>query len=168
MNILTAMDSFDLSCLNDAATLVDSKLEVLDERAKRSADPDSDGIFDRAEYLAGFGLIACQTYITESISMSGRDRDQALKLGPTHSCGHSMATLVKAVANYWKHAPEWTSPLSRRAQVTADLIADLGVDVDSSYVVVNALSEMVRPRKHRIRHVVPFLSQWRNALHATP
>ena len=164
MNILAAMDAFDLSCLNDAAALVDSKLDLLDQRAKQSSDPDADGIYDRAEYLAGFGLVACQAYLTESISMSGRDRDGALKLGPRHECGHSIATLVNAVANYWKHAPEWTSPLSRRAQTTADLIRSLGVDIDSSYVVVNALSEIVRPREHRVRYVIPFLSQWRATL----
>ena len=166
MNLLDAMSTFDLACLTDAATLVDSKLELLEKRAAQSADPDSDGIFDRAEYLAGFGLVACQAYMTESISMSGLERDKALNLGPRHACGHSMATLINATANYWKHAPEWTNPLTRRAQVTADLIADLGVDINSSYVVVNALSEVVRPRKHRISHVIPFLSQWRSALHS--
>ena len=166
MNILDAMDSFDLSCLTDAATLVDSKLQLLDERAKQSADPDSEGIYDRAEYLAGFGLVACQAYIAESISMSGRDRAEALDLGPRHECGHSIAALVNAAANYWKHASEWKNPLSRRAQRTADLLADLGIDVGSSYVAVNALSEIVRPQKHRVCYLVPFLSQWRKALHA--
>ena len=164
MNILAAMDVFDLSCLNDAAALVDSKLELLDQRAKQSLDPDSDGIYDRAEYLVGFGLVACQTYLTASISMSGRDRDGALNLGPSHECGHSVAKLVNAVANYWKHAPEWTYPLSRREQATADLIGSLGVDIDRSYVMVNALSEIVRPCEHRIRYVLPLLSQWRGAL----
>lgn len=164
MDIIAAMDQFDLSCLHDAAALVDSKLDLLDRRARESPDPDADGIYDRAEYLAGFGLVACQVYIAEAIALSGRDRDQALKLGPQHGCGHSVATLVNAIANYWKHAPEWTSPLSRRAQNTADLIAALGVDVDSSYVVVNALAELVRPREHRVRFVIPFLSQWRQAL----
>jgi len=165
MNILAAMDAFDLSCLNDAALLVDSKLDLLDERAKRSLDPDADGIYDRAEYLAGFGLVACQAYLTESISMSNRARDEALNLGPRHACGHSIAILVNAVANYWKHVPEWTQPLSRRAQATADLIGSLGVNVDSTYVVVNALYELVSPGQPRVRHVIPLLSQWRQALH---
>lgn len=164
MDILDAMDGFDLLCLTDAATLVDSKLDLLDERAKQSPDPDSDGIYDRAEYLAGFGLVACQTYIIESMSMSNRDRNDALNLGPRHECGQSVAILVNAIANYWKHVPEWTQPLSRRAQVTADLINGLGVDVDSSYVVVNALYELVRPHQPRVRHVIPLLSQWRQEL----
>lgn len=166
MDMLAALDQFDLSCLSDAAKLVDSKLDILDQRARASLDPDADGIYDRAEYLAGLGMVACQAYIAEAIAMSGRDRDQALKLGPQHGCGHSIATLVNATANYWKHAPEWTNPLSRRAQATADLISRLGVDIDSSYVVVNSLAELVRPRQHRVRYIIPFLSQWRQALHS--
>jgi hypothetical protein len=166
MNLLAAMDSFDRSCLNDAATFVDAKLDLLDIRAKQSADPDAEGIYDRAEYLAGFGIVACQAYITESIAMSGRNREDALKLGPRHDCGHSIATLVNAMANYWKHAPEWTPLLPRRAKSTAELISSLGVDIHSSYVVVNALAEVLRPREPRVRHVIPFLSQWRSALHS--
>lgn len=164
--IIAAMDSFDLLCLSDAATFVDSKLDLLEERAKQSSDPDSDGIYDRAEYLAGLGFVACQAYLSESLSLSNRDRDTGLNLGPRHASGHSMATLVNAVANYWKHAAEWTYPLSRRAQTTADLIASLGVNVDSSYVVVNSLAELARPHHHRIKYMLPFLSQWRAALHS--
>ena len=165
MDMIDAMDGFDLLCLNDAAVFVDSKLELLDERAKQSRDPDSDGIYDRAEYLAGLGLVACQAYITESISMSNLDRGLALSLGPQHGSGQSIAALVNAVANYWKHMPEWSAPLSRRAQATADVVSVLGVDVDSSYVVVNALAEIVRPHQPRVRHVVPLLSLWRQSLH---
>jgi hypothetical protein len=166
MDMLAAMDSFDRACLNDAVTLVDSKLDLLEQRAKLSADPDADGIYDRAEYLAGLGVVACQAYITESIAMSGRDREEALKLGPCHDCGHSIATLVNAIANFWKHAPEWTNPLSQRAKSTAELISSLGVDVDSSYVVVNSLAEVLRRREPRLKYVIPFLSQWRAALHS--
>jgi hypothetical protein len=164
MNLIAALDSFDLLCLNDAAALVDSKLDLLDERASQSADPDADGIFDRAEYLVGFGFVACQAYMTESISMSGLQKDMALGFGPRHACGHTMAALVNAVANYWKHSPEWTGPLSRRAEATANLICDLGVDVSSSYVVVNSLYQLVQPRGHRVCFLIPFLSQWRASL----
>jgi hypothetical protein len=164
MNLLAALDSFDLLCLSDAASLVDSKLDLLAEHAKQSADPDSDGIYDRAEYLAGFGIVACQAYITEAIAMSGLQREVALSLGPRHACGESVAALVNAIANYWKHSPEWSNPLSRRAQATANLISALGVDVGSSYVVVNALSELVRPSGYRVRLVIPLLSEWRATL----
>lgn len=159
------MDEFDLSCLSDAAALVDSKLDLLDERAQQSTDPDADGIYDRSEYLAGFGIVACQTYITESVSMSGRAKKDALNFGPRHGCGQSIATLIDAVANYWKHVPEWKQPLSGRPKDTADLIDSLGVDVDSSYVVMNALYELVRPHQPRVRHLVPLLAQWRQDLY---
>lgn len=170
MNILEAMNEFDLLCLNDVAAFVDSKLDILDQRAKQSADPDTDGIYDRGEYLAGLGFVACQAYLTESISMSGRDRNTALRLGPQHECGHSIAILINAIANYWKHVPEWMPHPSQRArtmqraQTTIDLICSLGVDIDSSYVVVNALWKISRTREPRIRYVIPFLLQWSTAL----
>jgi hypothetical protein len=166
MNIIAAMDQFDLSCLRDAATLVDSKLEILDENARASRDPDADGIYDRAEHLVGFGFVACQVYMTEAISLANRDKEKALNLGPQHTCGHSFATLVNAIANYWKHSPEWTDPLPRRSQRTVDIISALGVDVGDSYVAVNALSEIVRPHRYRIQFVVPFLAQWRQGLYS--
>jgi hypothetical protein len=165
MNIVVAMDAFDLSCLNDAAAFVDSKLHLLEERAKQSPDPDGEGIYDRAEYLAGFGFVACQAYLTEAISMSNHSRGDALNLGPRHKCGKSIAMLVNAVANYWKHVPEWTQPLSRQAQSTADLITGLGVNVDSTYVVANALFELTNPNQSRVQCLDPLLSQWRQALH---
>ena len=86
--------------------------------------------------------------------MSRRSREDALKLGPRHECGYSIATLVNAIANYWKHAPEWTHPLSRPAKSTADLISSLGVDVDSSYVVVNALARVLHSHEPRVRYVI--------------
>jgi hypothetical protein len=165
MNMVVAMDAFDLSCLRDAATFVDSKLDLLEERAKQSPDPDGEGIYDRAEYLAGFGFVACQAYLTEAISMSGHSRGDAMNFGPRHKCGESIAMLVNAVANYWKHVPEWTKPLSRQAQATADLITGLGVNVDSTYVVANALFELTNPSQPRAQCLVPLLSQWRQALH---
>jgi hypothetical protein len=100
--------------------------------------------------------------------MSPLARDEALNLGPRHSCGHPIVALVNVIANYWKHSPEWRAPLSRRAQATADMITSLGVDIDSSYVVVNSLHELVQPHVHRIRFVVPLLSQWRTTLYAAP
>lgn len=166
MDIVAAMDVFDLGCLRDAAALVDSKLEVLDQLASESEDADADGIYDRAEHLAGFGFVACQYYLTEAISISGKKRGEALRLGPQHDCGLSIATLVNATANYWKHFPEWTNPLSDQSQRTADIISSLGVDVDNSYVVVNALSAIVYPQRHRIEFLIPLLAQWRQALHS--
>ena len=50
---------FDLDFLTSAATLVDASLERLDGKADASPDPDAFGIFDEAEYITGFGFVAC-------------------------------------------------------------------------------------------------------------
>jgi hypothetical protein len=59
---------FDLDFLRDAAALVDVRLERLDEEATASHDPDAFGVFDQAEYITGFGFVACQTYTTAIMS----------------------------------------------------------------------------------------------------
>jgi hypothetical protein len=41
---------FDINFLNDAATLVDARLERLEGEANASPDPDAFGIFDEMEY----------------------------------------------------------------------------------------------------------------------
>ena len=164
MDTSSVFDSFELSFLRDAAALVDSRLTALEQQARRIDDPDGKGIFDEAEYMTGFGLVACQAYITGSISRSTRDRKVALTVGPQHDCGRSIAYLVNAGANYWKHSSEWEAPLSRRAQETADAISSLGVDLDAPYVMVNALAVILRPSDPRIGRLLPFLSQWHAAL----
>ena len=164
MIISAVLDRFELSFLQDAAALVDSRLALLEMEAKKSEDPDGRGIFDEAEYMAGFGLVACQAYVTGSVARSDCDRKAALQLGPRHQCGHSIAFLVNAGANYWKHSSEWELPLSRRAQETSDAISSLGIDLDAPYVAINALASMLRPAEPRIGRLLPFLSQWQAAL----
>ena len=160
----SVLDDFDLSFLLEAARLVDSKLALLELEERGSEDPDGRGIFDRAEHIMGFGLVACQTYVTASASRFRLDWKQALALGPRHECGHSIVYLVNALANYWKHSPEWTPPLSKRAQETLNAISKLGVDVESSYPTTNALATLLRPHPPQIERVVPFLKQWRGCL----
>jgi hypothetical protein len=158
---------FDLDFLRAAAALVDSGLERLQTQARSSPDPDAFGIFDEMEYLAGFGFVACQTYATAVVSRSqlrGRKRE-ALALGPKHRTGQSMAQLINAAANYWKHSPEWAldEPTAPAAQTIA-VISRLGVDADAPYPVANMLREILTPHKARVENLIPFLTQWRDAL----
>ena len=164
MLVADMVDEFDLSFLGDAASLVDSRLRALELDAKRSEDPDEHGIFDMAEYLTGFGLVACQTYISARVARSRRKKKDALELGPPHACGQSMVSLVYALANYWKHGPEWETPPSKQAQETIDTIAKLGLDLHDSYLATNALSALLRPNEPRIGRVIPFLKQWSEVL----
>jgi hypothetical protein len=155
---------FNLSFLKEAATLVDSKLQLLELGAEHSEDPDQLGIYDRAEYITGFGLVACQTYIATCVARKRLNKGYLVNIGPRHPCGQSIASLVNALANYWKHSAEWTTPLSKEAQRTVDTISALQVDFRASYVMANSLHALLRPNEPRIQQLIPLLKQWRLAL----
>jgi hypothetical protein len=157
---------FDLSFLREASLLVDARLRSLEAQAKRSDDADGMGIFDRSEYISGLGLVACQTYITACIARSTlrREKEAALNLGPRHSCGASVAYLVNALANFWKHSSEWSSPLSPRAQRTMDTVSLLHPDCQAPYFATIALATLLRPGEPRIARILPFLAQWNEAV----
>jgi len=158
---------FDLDFLRAAAALVDSSLDRLQAESRSSRDPDAFGIFDEVEYLAGFGFIACQTYATAVVSRSqlkGNKRE-ALARGPQHRTGQSIAQLVNAAANHWKHSPEWALDApTTQAKQTIEVISNLGVNTNDSYPVANMLHEILTPHKARFENLIPFLTQWRDAL----
>ena len=158
---------FDLDFLRAALGLVDASLARLHENARSSPDPDGFGIFDEVEYITGFGFVACQTYATAVVSLSHlRNRKrEALALGPKHRTGRSMAELVNAAANYWKHSPEWSldAPTAQAAQ-TIEVISTLGVATDASYPIANALREILTPHPARFANLIPFLTQWRDVI----
>jgi hypothetical protein len=158
---------FDLDFMRAAVALVDASLDRLQAEARSSPDPDAFGIFDEIEYLTGFGFVACQTYATAVVSRSqlkGKNRE-ALALGPKHRTGRSMAQLINAAANYWKHSPEWAldAPTTQAAQ-TIEVISSLGIDANDPYAAANMLREILTPHKPRFERLVPFLTQWRDTL----
>ncbi len=158
---------FDLDFLRSAAALVDASLERLDREAGASSDPDAFGIFDEVEYLTGFGFVACQTYVTAVASRSklkGKKRE-ALALGPIHRTGRSMAQLINAAANHWKHSPGWSlDTATTQAKQTLEVISTLGVDTNGSYPIANMLYEILAPHPARFTSLLPFLTQWRDTL----
>jgi hypothetical protein len=158
---------FNLDFLRDAVALVDASLEQLDGKACASPDPDTFGIFDEVEYITGFGFVACQTYITAVVSRSrlkGK-KSEALALGPMHGTGRSMAQLINAAANHWKHSPEWSLDTpTTQAKQTLEVISSLGVDTNSSYPVANMLYAILAPHPARFKNLIPLLTQWRDAL----
>ena len=157
---------FDLDFLRDAAALVDARLERLDRKAGACPDPDMFGIFDKMEYITGFGFVACQTYATAVVSWRKLEKREALALGPQHRTGRSMAELINAAANHWKHSSEWSRHApTYKAKQTLAVIQSLGVDTkNGSYPVANSLHEILRPLPARFANLIPFLTQWRDAL----
>jgi hypothetical protein len=157
--------NFDLDFLRDAVALVDARLDRLYREARTSPDPDEFGIFDQIEYLVGFGFIACQTYATAVACRRKIDKREALALGPRHRTGRSMVQLVNAAANHWKHSPEWSLDAPTiQAAPTLEAISSLGVDTNGSYPLANTLHEILTPHQARFANLIPFLTQWRDAL----
>jgi len=158
---------FDLDFLRSAAALIDAKLEYLDGQVRESPDPDSFGIFDETEYITGFGFVACQTYATARVSRSKfkSKKSEALALGPKHRTGRSMAQLINAAANHWKHSPEWSLDApTTQAKQTVEVISSLGVDTNGSCPIANMLYEILTPHPARFANLIPFLIQWRDTL----
>jgi hypothetical protein len=56
----------ELGLLADLYEFLDSKLEKLCDESVLCNDAESSGYYDQIEYLTGFGLIALQTYLTET------------------------------------------------------------------------------------------------------
>lgn len=158
---------FDLDFLKAAVALVDSNLSRLRNDARSSPNPDAFGILDELEYITGFGFVACQSYATAVASRSQlkNQKREALALGPKHRTGRSMAQLINAAANYWKHSPEWSLETpADQAQQTIEMISTLGVNIDTSYPVAAVLHEILAPHPARFANLLPFLTQWRDAL----
>lgn len=156
---------FDLDFLQDAARLVDGRLDILDRKALASPDSDSFGVYDEIEYITGFGFVACQTYITATIGRRNIQRRDALEFGPKHRTGRPIIALVDACSNHWKHSAEWSrSEPSPQAKKTLGSISSLGVDTSGSYPIAYALYEILTPHPTRFASALPFLTQWRDAL----
>lgn len=62
---------------------------------------------DSAEYWVGAGFVACQKYIAATAAVLDVEKRDALDLGPVHSGGATIASLVNAAANAWKHGDDW-------------------------------------------------------------
>ena len=157
---------FDLDFLEAATALVDTSLERLHREAKACPDPDTLGIFDQIDYITGFGFVACQTYATAVVNRSKLEKREAIAAGPKHRTGRSMAQLINAAANYWKHSAEWSLDApTTQAKQTLEVLQSLGVDTEEgSYPVANTLHEILRPLPARFANLIPFLTQWRDAL----
>ena len=158
---------FDLNFLEDAAALVDTRLDLLDKEAEESPDPDSFGVYDQIEYITGFGLVACQTYATAIASRTKLEKREAFARAPMHRTGRSMVQLINAAANHWKHSSEWPlDAITGQAKRTLDVIRSLGVDTEVSYPVSRTLFRILTPLPARVvwANLIPFLVQWRDAV----
>lgn len=87
--------------------LIDREILDIYEKIKVSADPDSDGLCDKGEYIIGYGFIAIQRYMISTSPKTSLTKKEAFQLGGKIKNNISIAQAIDAGANYAKHQPEW-------------------------------------------------------------
>lgn len=157
---------FDLLC--ELTSLLDARLDALDQEIERCPDPDAFGLFDVADGVCGLGFVACQQYLAATASWLGVEKSTALPCGPIHECGDTVASIVNHAANYWKHGDEWALGKSEKQQAkTQDGLESILADFETSYPLTVILARLVAPSEPwRFRHLLPFLTSWRDELSA--
>ena len=154
---------WDLDALEEILEVIDGQIDRLfalwaQENATGRIDPAD--MWTRMEYVAGIGFVACQNYLTQVYPPM--DKGEALRRGPLHRSGRSVASIVNAAANQWKHEGEWLGDAAsdpRRRSTEAVLGAVTG---DGSPNLFELLTQVVEPQPPRFRSLVPLLAQWRD------
>jgi hypothetical protein len=154
-------DEFQL--LEELGGLIDQRLEQIDRAIETCPDPDGWGYFDSADALCGLGFAAIQQYLASTAAFLGVDKSTALKCGPAHASGLTVAAGVNHAANWWKHCDEWRLGKSgKQEEITIRGVEALGVPIDGSYVLTVALAKLVSPKHLRFRELLPLVEEWRD------
>ena len=130
------MFDFERDFLADVLRILGERLSHLHSHVDWEHSEES-YMFDPMEHLAGVGVVAAQRYLASICSWFSVSRDEALRLGPQKK-GVSVAAVVNAAANYWKHIEDGEGAIH---QPTRKVLEQIGVTLDSSYCVSNALYE---------------------------
>lgn len=144
--------------------LLDVELADIDRAFKESDDLDEQMLSDCAEHACGVGFVVIQRYVT-SISnfLEQKNKEHYLGFGPMHSSGNSIATIINAGANYWKHRDEWDmDKLDKRQVKTAEIIQS--VTTIDTYTCVSLLNQITTTGSPRLAQLIDQLEVWRDAL----
>jgi hypothetical protein len=161
LSIMEKMDNelvadFEIRFLQDVLKMLDERIKNLDSRI----DPDdSEGsiYYEPIEHLHGVGFVTSQRYILSISNLLEIDKETALDQGPQkHNI--SIAKIVNATANYWKHIEEYNSSIRKG---TSDVLEALGITVEASYCSVNVLYKC---EYDNFMELSEGLVEWRNEL----
>lgn len=156
---------YDLELLSKLLGVIDQQLNEFEERFQSFEEADAFGEFDWAEHIAGFGFVACQTYISATYPCSRMTKREALERKPFQEpSGQPVVAILNAAANFWKHNPEW--PLERssaRQDVIRLAFEDLGHPADGEYPLSGLLTELTAGSA-RFGGILPLLRDWRDEL----
>lgn len=157
---MAELDSLDFEkeFLRDCFALVDARISKLETYINPS-DPEPDCyIFDPIDHILGVGFVAAQRYIASVCGWFNVPKGHALRLGPKHSSGLSIAEIVNATANFWKHCEE---PGTGIREDTKRILTSIRVNHEGSYVVSNTLAEI---GIKRISELMASLVAWRDSV----
>lgn len=154
-----------LDLLSDLYGFLDTKFSELYDRSEESLDPDAEGLFDQMEHLMGFGIIALQTYLTETAAWVGLRKHETFHFGPKTVSGQSKIAILNAVANFWKHREEWILDGGEKRKADVDTLFDeVGYSCDLDYPISNVLAELLAPIPVRFSNLLPIVTAWRDEL----
>jgi hypothetical protein len=165
--VLSADDviDLDLDLLIRLLTIVDQELARVEAECEKSQDPDSLGLLDRAEGLAGLGFVACQQYLHMTYrQFDGGKKWEAIQAGPRHAADVSYAEVINAAANFWKHRGEWDDRAPTHDETRTRAVLDRIFASSGAYPLFNVLHGLLKPEPSRFANIVPLLEGWRNAL----
>jgi hypothetical protein len=152
---------FELPFLKELLELLDRKPAAIYARIDESPDPDGYGLYDDAEYITGLGFVACQRFINATYSPSQIAKSAALANPPIHTNGKSVARVINAAANMWKHSNEWNDATPRgMSKSTIETIESVTPYKDyPAFSLLYALTGT-----NTLMALVPFMEEWRKHL----
>lgn len=155
----------ELELLADLYEFLDGKLGRLCDESVLCKDAESSGYYDQIEYLTGFGLIALQTYLTETSASAGLQKHETFDLGPKTASGVSKIRILNAAANFWKHREEWIfKGGENRAEAVNTLFEEVGYSTGTDYPISGVLTELLTPLEVRFSNLLVSVRAWRDDL----
>lgn len=149
---------YKLAYIGNILNIINQELDVCSEEIKKHHDPDTFGLIDKYEEIAGIGFTTCQTFI--AAVCRGEKKRTLLSYPPYHPCGMSYAQITNACANFWKHKEEWCEDsLGKREQNIIKMFEKLNIDIWSSYPILNALYELVGTQGN-FSNLLKYLNEW--------
>ncbi|WP_435273789.1 hypothetical protein ACMAZF_10395 [Psychrobium sp. nBUS_13] len=153
------------SRLDELFEILDMKLAEIESAIDKSFDPDSDGLFDKAEYFVGIGLVAAQQHLAEVTTFIGIDKQKSYKLGQRHVSGISYASAIDSAANFWKHEAEWWKDMdpvtnsNTKVKYHVETIAGT-----HDYPLSNFLYAISGNKEIRLECLLPIIEEWISTL----
>jgi len=144
---------------------LDSSLTCIQDQIKAADVYEVEIICEQGEYLIGVGFCAMQRYLFDVLQDIDIEASEARKLGPKSRKGKSVAKLIHAAANYWKHEPEWhiwLDKLRKDSQRTVDIL--LHGKESADYPLADLLSDLCGDKSLLLVNCLPQLLEWRAAV----